>query len=128
MAITDSTCRDRMDNVDKRLNMSDKKLDYTKESLDRLLGSVSMAKWMIGIGLPLFGTMIVLIMTLQIKGLENSIRRNEIRPINRSAGMIDMSEDKLRKTRANTIAYHKRLSRELSNRNNETKASDPERN
>lgn len=84
--VQDDRCKERMQRVEKRQDDSDSRLSHTKECLDKLLGSIATAKWMIGLGLPMFACLIISINALQLQGLKDSIRRNTIAPINYSTG------------------------------------------
>lgn len=122
--VQDDRCKERMQRVEKRQDDSDTRLNHTKESLDKLLGSISTAKWMIGLGLPLFAGLIISLNALQLQGLKDSIRRNEIAPINRSVGMINVKK-KLRKNHEVLASTTHSPSCKLPNRNHEIKARNP---
>ena len=93
--VSDDICKERMKGVERQINTTSKKLDNTKETLDRLIGSVSIAKWMIGVGLPLMTLLIGLVTKIQVDSLKESIRRNEVRPISVRTGMIVEPKKKL---------------------------------
>jgi len=94
MPVAEDRCKERMQNVEKRQDITDSKLDNTKESLDKLLGSMATAKWMIGLGLPMFAALIISINTMQVNSLKDSIRRNEVAPINRHTGLNHLTQPK----------------------------------
>ena len=124
MPVAEDRCKERMKNVEKRQDQTDVKLDTTKESLDKLLGSMATAKWMIGLGLPMFAALIISINTMQVNSLKDSIRRNEVSPINRSVGMINVKK-KLRSTHEVLSFTAHKPNCKLPNRNHEIKACNP---
>ena len=129
MPVAEDRCKERMKNVEKRQDITDSKLDNTKESLDKLLGSMATAKWMIGIGLPMFAALIISVGTLQLNSLKDSIRRNEVRPINHHTGLnhLTQSKKKLRSSREILANNDSSPTLKLSNGKYEIKACDSKR-
>ena len=125
MPVAEDRCKERMKNVEKRQDQTDVKLDNTKESLDKLLGSMATAKWMIGLGLPVFAALIISINTMQVNSLKDSIRRNEVAPINRSIGKVIIPKKKLRSTHEVLSFTAHKPNCKLPNRNHEIKACNP---